>query len=95
VSHDSFQPGGTHHHSAASPIGGIGCSELPGRPPGARSRADFISKLGIVLEEADESLFWLELLVDAGLISSEKAKMPLCEANELVAIFVTSLLTAK
>src|SRR5580698_4035183 len=33
----------------------------------ARSRADFISKLGIVLEEADESLFWLELLVDAGL----------------------------
>jgi four helix bundle protein len=61
----------------------------------ARSRADFVSKLGIVLEEADESLFWLELLVDAGLIPSEKAKMPLCEANELVAIFVTSLRTAK
>ncbi len=61
----------------------------------ARSRADFISKLGIVLEEADESLFWLELLVDAGLIQSEKVKMPLAEANELVAIFVTSLRTAK
>ncbi|MGA9039403.1 MAG: four helix bundle protein [Terriglobales bacterium] len=61
----------------------------------ARSRADFISKLGIVLEEADESLFWLELLVDAGLIQSEKVKMPLTEANELVAIFVTSLRTAK
>jgi four helix bundle protein len=61
----------------------------------ARSRADFISKLGIVLEEADESLFWLELLVDAGLLQSEEAKMPLCEANELVAIFVTSLRTAK
>jgi four helix bundle protein len=54
----------------------------------ARSRADFISKLGIVLEEADESLFWLELLVDAGLIQTEKVKMPLAEANELVAIFV-------
>jgi four helix bundle protein len=61
----------------------------------ARSRADFISKLGIVLEEADESLFWLELLVDAGLIQREKVRMPLAEANELVAIFVTSLRTAK
>jgi four helix bundle protein len=61
----------------------------------ARSRADFVSKLGIVLEEADESLFWLELLVDAGIIQSEKAKMPLGEANELVAIFVSSLRTAK
>jgi four helix bundle protein len=61
----------------------------------ARSRAAFVAKLGIVLEEADESLFWLELIVDAGIIQSEKAKQPLCEANELVAIFVTSLRTAK
>jgi four helix bundle protein len=34
----------------------------------SRSRADFISKLGIVLEESDESLFWLELLLDSGLV---------------------------
>jgi four helix bundle protein len=61
----------------------------------ARSRTDFISKLGIVLEEADESFFWLELLVDAGLIQGENVKMSLTEANELVAIFVTSLRTAK
>jgi four helix bundle protein len=61
----------------------------------ARSRTDFISKLGIVLEEADESSFWLELLVDAGLIQRENVKMSLTEANELVAIFVTSLRTAK
>ena len=61
----------------------------------ARSKADFISKLGIVLEESDESLFWLELLVEAGLISNEKIKTPLKEANELVAIFVASLRTVK
>ena len=56
---------------------------------------DFISKLGIVLEEADETLFWLELLVDAGLVQRDKVKMPLNEANELVSIFVASLRTAK
>lgn len=61
----------------------------------ARSRPDFISKLGIVLEEADESLFWLELLVEAGIISHDANKLALKEANELVAIFVTSLKTAR
>jgi four helix bundle protein len=61
----------------------------------ARSKADFISKLGIVLEESDESLFWLELLVETGLIPNEKIKMLLKEANELVAIFVASLRTVK
>jgi four helix bundle protein len=61
----------------------------------ARSRADFVSKMGIVLEEADETLFWLELLVDAGIVPSERTSMPLREANELVAIFVASLRTAK
>ena len=61
----------------------------------ARSTADFISKLGIVLEEADESLFWLELLVDAGVVPPETVSLPLKEANELVSIFVASLRTAK
>jgi len=61
----------------------------------ARSTADFVSKLGIVLEEADESLFWLELLVDAGVVPPETVSLPLKEANELVAIFVASLRTAK
>jgi four helix bundle protein len=60
----------------------------------ARSTPDFISKLGIVLEEADESLFWIELLFDAGLTSSQKASALQAEANELVAIFVASLRTA-
>lgn len=61
----------------------------------ARSSADFISKLGLVLEEADESLFWLELLVDAGIAKQERISLPLKEADELVAIFVASLRTAK
>ena len=61
----------------------------------ARSRAEFISKLGIVLEEADETVYWLELLVDSGLISAERLNPLLQEANELTAIFVTSLRTSK
>jgi four helix bundle protein len=61
----------------------------------ARSTPDFISKLGVVLEEADESLFWLELLVDAGIASSDRIELPLKEANELVCIFVASLRTVK
>jgi four helix bundle protein len=61
----------------------------------ARSKADFISKLGVVLEEADESLFWLELLVEADIAPSESIKLSINEANELVSIFVKSLRTAK
>jgi four helix bundle protein len=61
----------------------------------ARSSADFISKLGIVLEEADESLFWLELLMESGAAHPDKITPLLKEADELVSIFVASLRTAK
>jgi four helix bundle protein len=61
----------------------------------ARSTADFVSKLGIVLEEADETLFWLELLADGGVAHPDKTAPLRKEANELVAIFVASLRTAK
>jgi four helix bundle protein len=61
----------------------------------ARSSADFISKLGIVLEETDESLFWIDLLTDAGVTSTDNVRLLRTEANELVAIFVASLRTAK
>jgi four helix bundle protein len=61
----------------------------------ARSSADFISKLGIVLEEADESLFWLELLMESGAAHPDRITPLLKEANELVSIFVASLRTAK
>jgi len=61
----------------------------------ARSRAEFISKLGTVLEEADESLFWLELLVDAKLVTLQRADRLLLEADQLTAIFTASIRTAK
>jgi len=61
----------------------------------ARSTADFVSKLGIVLEEADETLFWIELLVESGAARPEKISSVRREANELVSIFVASLRTAK
>jgi hypothetical protein len=48
-----------------------------------------------VLEEADETLFWLELLVDAGVAQYQQIRLPLDEANELVSIFVASLRTVK
>src|SRR5437016_4443256 len=61
----------------------------------ARSRADFVSKLGVVIEEADESAFWLELLSDAQLVPQAKLKDLYSEANQLVAIFNASRMTAK
>lgn len=61
----------------------------------AKSTADFISKMGIVEEEADESGYWLELLVELGKLKLEQAAELLKESNELVAIAVASIQTAK
>jgi four helix bundle protein len=61
----------------------------------ARSRKEFLAKLGIVEEEADESVFWLELLVDAGLSASAETSVLRKEASELVAITVSSIRTAR
>lgn len=62
----------------------------------ARSDKEFISKMGIVIEEADETLFWLEMIEESNLISepSEIIKLKK-EANELVSIFVASAKTVK
>jgi four helix bundle protein len=60
-----------------------------------RSRAEFIAKLGIVLEEADETVFWLELLREGKLFPAEKMRDLVLEANELVAIFASSVRTAQ
>ncbi len=56
----------------------------------ARSRAEFISKLGVVLEEADESLFWIELIVEAGIVAGKRMEQLRREAEELTAIFAAS-----
>jgi len=61
----------------------------------ARSSADFISKITIVEEECDESLFWLELILESGLLPIELLMEILKEANELTAIFTASGKTAK
>ena len=53
----------------------------------SRSRAEFAAKLGIVAEEADETVYWLQLLRDGNLVSEENLAESLREANELTAIF--------
>src|SRR6266850_1873831 len=61
----------------------------------ARSTADFIAKMGIVEEEADETLFWLELLEESELVSATKLAAIKQEADELIAITVASIKTAR
>jgi four helix bundle protein len=61
----------------------------------SRSKAEFIARLGIVVEEIDETVLWLELFIESGIISGALLKDLLVEANELLAIFVTSQMTAK
>src|SRR5437588_2768988 len=61
----------------------------------AKSKADFISKMGTVLEEADESAYLIELLSDAGKVDSDTSARLHREAEELVAISVSSVNTAR
>jgi len=60
-----------------------------------RSRAEFIAKLGLVEEEADESAFWLEIIIEGNLLKKHQAESLLEEANELVAIIAASRKSAK
>ena len=61
----------------------------------ARSQADFISKMGIVEEEADESLYWMELLIHSDLVPESRLSELMSEGNEIVSIVVASIKTAK
>jgi four helix bundle protein len=61
----------------------------------ARSKAEFISKIGIVVEEIDETVFWLECLVESGIVRKELLADLMREADELLAIFAASQRTAK
>ena len=61
----------------------------------AKSTAHFISKLGDVEEEADETLFWIELLEDSGLVPPKRLTALKSEADELVSIIVASIKTAR
>ncbi|HZH85516.1 MAG TPA: four helix bundle protein [Phototrophicaceae bacterium] len=61
----------------------------------ARSKADFVLKIGVVEEEADETQYWLELLLAARIGDTKPIEALLAEANELVAIFTATGRTAK
>ena len=61
----------------------------------ARSKAEFVSRIGIVVEEADETVFWLECLIESGIVKESLLRDLLVEANELVAIFAASQRTAR
>jgi four helix bundle protein len=61
----------------------------------AKSNADFIAKMGIVEEEADESAYWIEILIESDLVKKNLVEDLLDEANQLVAIFVSSINTAR
>lgn len=59
------------------------------------SKAEFIAKMGVVVEEADETVFWLEMFTETGILETARAETMMVEANELLAIFASSLHTAK
>jgi len=61
----------------------------------AQSKASFVAKLSVVLEETDESAFWLEFIIDEGLLKRKLVEPLLREAEELTAIFFSSRKTAK
>jgi four helix bundle protein len=61
----------------------------------AKSKPDFISKMGIVEEEADETVYWMDLLIDARVVAPARIANLLSEANEIVSIAVTSINTAR
>ena len=61
----------------------------------AKSSADFINKLKIVEEEADETLYWLELLVEAGIMPESKLSDLMTETDEIIAMIVASIKTLR
>ncbi|MHB1688936.1 MAG: four helix bundle protein [Ignavibacteriaceae bacterium] len=61
----------------------------------AKSKASFVSKISIVIEEADESEFWLEFIIDEGLLPVENVNTFKKEAHELTSIFISSRMTAQ
>lgn len=60
-----------------------------------KSEADVISKLSIVEEEADESLYWLELLIEAKIVTEKKLSVLMQDINEIVAMTVSSIKTLR
>ena len=60
-----------------------------------RSRGDFLSRMGIVEEECDEALYWIDVLVELGFVSPKRVEPLRTEADEIIAITVSSIKTAR
>ena len=61
----------------------------------ARSRAEFLARIGVVVEEADETVFWMEMLTDSGTVPPARMQEIIREAQELLAIFAASQRTVR
>jgi four helix bundle protein len=61
----------------------------------AKSAADFIAKMGIVEEESDESAYWMELLIEAGIAKESRVSGLLGEANEILSMVIASIKTSR
>jgi four helix bundle protein len=61
----------------------------------ARSRREFVSKMNVVVEETDETVFWFELLIEGNIVQARRLNALMAEGNELLAIFAASVRTAK
>lgn len=61
----------------------------------ARSKAEFVAKIGVVVEEIDEAVFWLERLIETGIVAQSRMASLQKEATELLAIFAPSQHTAR
>ncbi len=64
-------------------------------PPAARSKREFIAKVGVVVEEIDETVLWLDLITATGIMAENRVAALAKEAHELLAIFTASQATAK
>src|SRR6266404_5331978 len=60
-----------------------------------KSRADFVAKMGIVEEECDEALYWMQMMIEAGIMKKSRLTKLMQEANEIIAIVVSSIKTAR
>ncbi len=61
----------------------------------ARSNAELVSKLEVAIQELDESMYWMEILIEANLVTPNRLEALMAESNELMAILVTSVRTIK
>ena len=69
--------------------------QTTGPRAGAKSAPDFVSKPGTVEEEADETIYWIELLIDARLVERDRVAKLLDESNQILSIMVSSIKTAR